>query len=506
MSSQASARRKPAYVSPSTKSITISVNGGSATIVNNPTLASGGAGTETTTTTVPAPIGNDTFAVDAYDATGGGGSLLAQNTIPYTIVAGEQNIVNVTLEGNLAKIVCSAVAPYVTLTSAGPPAALQMVGPAGEIALEPEDADGNIIVAPGLFPSGQLALSGPAGQAVTSVASTNLFNVNVRVTGTPVALTASGTNLANAPVTSTCDVTRVLAMYVVNHGQDGVDPSVAIYPTSATSSSTPTATIAGSNTNQVQTQFVAVANTGQIYLSNNGPVPGATFGPTSGYVDVYPPAANGNVAPASVMTGFNQPTGLAFDPSGNLFLVTAETVNEYPPGAGAGSSPTSVIEYTASGAAADCYGDDVDVNGLLYLACQANVLVFAKGASGLAAPTENISLNTSETDYFPSWLGVTASSTIGTAGSIYAPTFNNNQSQVDDFAAGSNSTSLPTIITGTGINQPFDIFMDPTGAFYLTNYGNSTVGIYSSATLLTTGLATETISTGISYPYGVTVE
>jgi hypothetical protein len=132
--------------------------------------------------------------------------------------------------------------------------------------------------------------------------------------------------------------------------------------------------------------------------------------------------------------------------------------------------------------------------------------VYPKGASGSTAPTENISLNTSETDYFPSWLGVTASSTSGTAGSIYTPTFNNNQSQVDDFAAGSNGTSVPTIITGTEISSPFDIFMDSTGAFYLTNYATSTVGIYTSATTLTTGLATESITTGISYPYGVTVE
>ena len=65
---------------------------------------------------------------------------------------------------------------------------------------------------------------------------------------------------------------------------------------------------------------------------------------------------------------------------------------------------------------------------------------------------------------------------------------------------------MPVVITGPEISSPFDIFMDPTGAFYLSNYGDNSVGIFSSATTLTTGLPTESITSGISYPYGVTVE
>src|ERR1035437_10615071 len=93
--SSSSTARRPAYISPSTKSASSAVtpSGGSAgtpTIVNCTTVCSA---------QVLAPVGSDTFTVNLYDGTNAGGNLLSTGTLTQTIAIDQANTVSVTFNG-----------------------------------------------------------------------------------------------------------------------------------------------------------------------------------------------------------------------------------------------------------------------------------------------------------------------------------------------------------------------------------------------------------------------
>lgn len=509
----ASKRRRPAFLSNSTKSVTIVVNGGSPTTVNNPALS--GSPQQTTVTNVNAPVGPDTFLVTAYDQAGGGGNLLAQGSVPFTVVLDAANTVTVTLNGNLAQIGCAGVAPYVS----GTPNTLTMVGPDGVIALLPEDADGNIIIAPGTIPTLSVTPATPSQATVTSTSTANQFNVDIHVVNTPITLNTSGTNLAGDTITGTCNVTRIPALYVANHSPGGTSPSITIYPASATSASTPTATLLGSNTGETAIQFLAVDPKGNLFVSNQGPAPGATFGPNSGYVNIYGPGPlqNGNQPPVGSIPNLNTPEGLAFDSTGNLFVLSIDRVAEYPPnanGLSGSASPSRVIIGPTPGPSApanntdlfSCYGMTVDTPGSIYTACSNIINIFAPGASGNATPAEIESVGATGMSFSShSWLDVA----VDAAGNIYAPASNNNLNFVEIFSPGSGAnpaaTPIATVAKSADYSQPLGIFIDPAGNIYVANFGNNSVDVFSSMTTLLSGVPTNTISSGINGPYGVTV-
>lgn len=148
-----STKRRPAYLSAATQSITISVNG--ATPVAQNLTPSGGScstpsfgATPVCTLVASAPIGNDTFTFVTYDGTGGTGHKLSQNTVVQNIVAGQANTVSVTLEGVPVGVL---VSPYPNQSNVvQQPGGYELVGTsAANFAVEAFDADNNFIVGPG---------------------------------------------------------------------------------------------------------------------------------------------------------------------------------------------------------------------------------------------------------------------------------------------------------------------------------------------------------------------
>jgi hypothetical protein len=516
-SSTSSSTRHRNYVSNSTASISVSVNGGTPIYANNPNLSpgTGSAGTQSTTVlNVTAPVGGDTFTVGDYDAANGTGNLLAQNSIPFTVIYGANQTVGVTLNGNLGKIVCAPITPFVTGANGGP---FTLVGPTGQVALLPEDPDGNVIIAPGALPA--LSISAPASAATTSTTSTtNEFNVDVLTSGATVTLTGSGNNLAGIAVSGTCTITRTPALYVTNYSQTGQNPSVTIYPASASGDATPVATLAGPATLESGLQFAAVDPAGNLFLTNLGPVPGATYGPTSGYVTEYSPGTGqtGNAAPVATITGFNRPEGIQFDSTGNLYVLSLDRIQEYPPTANGLTAPAAVSSSIvgADTQITTCYGLDVTTT-TIYATCVPYPFYIAywpKATSGNVAPTQmeftgavttmGVTASYSEV----SWLGIAVDPTSGT---MYTPDANNNINEVYSFLAGASGMTAPTALA-SGFTQPIGIFEDASGKFYVANYGANSISVFSSATTLTLGTvaASATISgadTGLNYPYGVTV-
>ncbi|HYZ17043.1 MAG TPA: hypothetical protein VE591_11600, partial [Candidatus Acidoferrum sp.] len=97
--------RSPRYVSASTQSIVIVVNGGAKQVVDLSANASNCSNTSsgrTCSVPITAPTGPDTFDFTAYDQSNGTGNILSHSSVPQTITPGVANTVNVTLGGTVA--------------------------------------------------------------------------------------------------------------------------------------------------------------------------------------------------------------------------------------------------------------------------------------------------------------------------------------------------------------------------------------------------------------------
>jgi len=192
--SGAHARRVPNYVSASTQSASIAVGSATPTTVNCTTTCSG---------TVSAPVGSDTFTVNLYDATNGGGSLLSTGTLTQTIVASTANSVNVTFNGVVASLAV-AIANVVSPGTAG------SVG----VTVNALDADGNTIVGPGVYVNASgtpvtIALSNSDTSGNSTLSQTSItqpttgieLNYTAAFDANPtISASASGFTTANAAV------------------------------------------------------------------------------------------------------------------------------------------------------------------------------------------------------------------------------------------------------------------------------------------------------------------
>lgn len=196
--------RSTRYISSQTKSMTFALVGSTAAAqefdltATSPGCSKSAAGDLVCTVSVGAPVGNDTFAVVAYDAIGGTGNKLSTATVASVITAGGTNAVPLVMNGVVA------TATVVLGTGTSP------VGTAGStlVALQAKDAAGATIVGPGNFdspvtlaitgdPHSTLALSTSSftspGQSATLAYSGGSL-VGARIT-------PSGTNVTGVPAT-----------------------------------------------------------------------------------------------------------------------------------------------------------------------------------------------------------------------------------------------------------------------------------------------------------------
>jgi hypothetical protein len=206
-------RRRPNYISPSIKSLTIAINGGVPIDINAPVLT----GTpQTVTETVPATPGTDTFAIEEYDQANGAGNELGKVSMMGTVVAGQNNTIDITVNGELAKIVIEAVAsPFLEGSLA---AGYTLVGYQPETFMAvPEDADGNTIVSPGLIPTVSVSSATQASMEVAQTANSNAFTLQAPVPTAFVTITAAGTNLEGSPVSTTFQADSLAALYIADY-------------------------------------------------------------------------------------------------------------------------------------------------------------------------------------------------------------------------------------------------------------------------------------------------
>jgi hypothetical protein len=169
---------RAAYVSPSTQSMTVSIEQAGVVVLNQsigltPTstgCASSSAGT-TCTFALPLNAGSYTASITTYSGAGGSGNALSiAQAVPFTVVADQANQVSLTLNGIPAKLVT---------TSDGVDA----------VYVEAQDASGNVIVGPG---SPTFTAARSSGATVAAITQPTQTHPNV-ISFAPVSGATSGT-------------------------------------------------------------------------------------------------------------------------------------------------------------------------------------------------------------------------------------------------------------------------------------------------------------------------
>ena len=186
-----SGTKKPDYVPPTARSVSVAVNGGTPQYLNAPASS----------ITIDAPVGTDTFAFQTYDAQNGQGNVLSRATVSQSIVAGTANTVTAVLNGVVASVALS-------LSNASPNAGVPATV---NVNVAARDADGNTIVGPGDYStplhlaisdstsSGTLALSTNTlpNDATTATLTYNGGTLNSGLPGGPTAtVVASATGIS----------------------------------------------------------------------------------------------------------------------------------------------------------------------------------------------------------------------------------------------------------------------------------------------------------------------
>jgi hypothetical protein len=434
--------RRPAYISTSTKSATVTVapSGGSAStpaMVNCTTVCSG---------TVSAAPGSDTFTVNLYDAPNAGGNLLSSGTLTQTILAGQVNSVNVALNGVPHSIV---VEPLTIQTTASSPTAFTL----GGIFIAPmqvlaRDADANVIIGPGA-PTFTIKQSNGSNFAIVNptVAAPSTFELTAPATnGSVGAFTATASfpdttcAQSGAVCTLNFNVTAHVQALIVDETS-----SIAVYAAPYTGSPTKLSGYVGSAGLPGTAAFDA---SGNLWIGDN----------QAGNVKEYAPPYTG--APVtSIGTGtFGDVIPVLIAPNGNLFVGSFDnnTVYEYaPPYTGTPTPITSNLsgpDYLA-----------VDPSENLYVAnfLSGQVMKYAPPYTG--APVASLPVGS-----MPIQIAVNA------AGDIFA---------ISPGANAINHWAFPYTLESditTGVSTVEAIAVGPSGALFAAQDGSEIVTIYDA--------------------------
>ncbi len=255
--SAASATRKPATISPSTQSISITVNGGAAQIFNV-SSCSGGA-TLTCSLSVGAPYGLDTFLIETYSSAGGTALNAAAATL--NVTTGGSNNLSVTA-GNIVYVTTNADTGSGSLRAA-------ITGAASGVttAVLFQGVTGTITLASPIPIAQSVAIIGPGASAlsISGGGATQLFTVS------------SGQSAVIFGLTLTRGFSNVSGGAVSNSG------TLSIYSSSFTSNTA----------NNPGTAFGfggAIVNSGTLIITGgtftgNSAIGPASYGATGGAID-----------------------------------------------------------------------------------------------------------------------------------------------------------------------------------------------------------------------------
>ena len=341
-----------------------------------------------------------------------------------------------------------------------------------------------------------VTVAGPGGYTKAIAATTTLTNLAVgsyTVTAAPVAVPGAivgslvAATVAGSPATITAgDSATVTATYAQTGGtgalwvvNNGTGVSMSGYSAAQLTATTalPGATILGDA--QVSVRGAAFDANGNIWLANLGGNTVSEY--TTSQLD-----SSATPAPAVVLSSaagaLNQPWGIAFDASGNLWIANfgGGTLVEFAASQlGASGAPTAtVIISSVSNSVKNPRGIAFDASGDLWITNNNNTLAeFTPSqlmASGAPVPTVTISA-VAQSIVGPIGIAFDA------AGNLWVSNGNTGFNTISGFAPSQLTVSgapVPTTTlsaTAGSFNQPSGMAFDASGDLWVSNQGNSTV-------------------------------
>jgi acylphosphatase len=264
------------------------------------------------------------------------------------------------------------------------------------------------------------------------------------------------------------------------YAANGKGNSVTVYASSATGNAKPIQDISGSNTELAMPFGVAVDGSGNIYVTNDG----------DDSIEVYAAGATGNVAPIRSIIGppYHYPKGIAIDPSnGDIYVAKASnnSIVIYAPNASGKASPIGSIGGSQTGLN-DPVGVAFDASANIYVTNKAlgiqgneSVTVYAAGSTGNVAPTQTIAGTSTGLDN-PVQLALDSSLNIYVANQTFP---NSGNGSLTVYAAGANGNVAPTeTIEGasTELDLPAGIALDSSDHIYAANPADSSITVYAA--------------------------
>jgi 6-phosphogluconolactonase (cycloisomerase 2 family) len=442
---------------PATKSISISVNGGTAVVANLSSQAPGCSGNNplVCTVSVSAPTASDVFAMTTFGGTNGTGSVVASGSV-------------------LQKISTSSKTVFITL--AGTPKTITLAlktttprecDPSANIALYAMVMDGAANVIIGSYGK-TVMLTDSDTSGITNLSKSSISDsspsVKLAYNGHPL---KSATISASATgVTSVTNATLKPAQMIYSAGY--YDSSVTVFTAKANGDVAPTRTIVGGNTSISNPQDLALDGSCHLDVMNNG----------TASIVVFSAVANGNVFPLQTIFGSNtmlrtSPFGIAVDAARHMYVANTEgaQILEFAANANGNASPIAIVSgshTTLSSPQVIAIGP----TGKIYEGEGDRVAVFAAGAHGDATPIASI---TDSVKPFGNLRGLSIDST----GKIYVADIGNENISV--FAANANGSSVPiATISGsnTQLNTPVGLSLDYAGNIVVSNFSSSAVVVF----------------------------
>ncbi len=484
-------RRGPTYISPATQGMTVAISGPipvNLTVGLTPTSTGCSTNGSGTTCEVKVALKPCPHATNCYTATfatydevvcspncsipTAAKKLSAAQNVPFTITAGQKNVVNLVLGGYPASV---TVSPLVAGYLQGNAQRLQLWGATpqklGIVAL---DADGNAIVGPGA-PTVSVS-SGSATLSVTSptAASPNTVVLAAVTTGSPPAVTPGAVNLSvsvTPPADSGASKIAITVPVAIAHSAVyAALSSNAInvyYDGNATTS--PNLSISGNLTKLDDIEQLTVDANGNLFVTNE-----FVSGNSPGSILEFPAGSTGNVKPSFAISGpsSQDPYGVAVGANGTMYVTDADNdnVSEYPPSSNGGVLPSNQISGAGTGLDSPLC-DALDASGTLYVAnFGAGVTEYASGATGDAAPV-------TLTANFHSPLCVAVDS----SGVLYV---SDETPSITEFAPGASGSATPIAeITGPLTflpASPYALAVDAAGTIYVGGTNSDYVTEYAA--------------------------
>ncbi|HYB90595.1 MAG TPA: NHL repeat-containing protein [Candidatus Binataceae bacterium] len=261
---------------------------------------------------------------------------------------------------------------------------------------------------------------------------------------------------------------------------------MTVFAAGASGNASPTATITGPDTGITNPTGVAVDSAGDIYVAN----PESLYGGTDS-IFIYSAGSNGDVTPTTTITGASTglafPTGIALDSSGNIYVSNAgswvggvDSITVYPAGSNGNVQPSTTISGASTGLLMP-WGIALDSSRNIYVANLGSSVgqldsVTVYSAGSSGNATPSATISGSNTG-LDSPGGIAVDSSANIYVTNDAAIFGN-ADNITVYSAGSNGNVAPgNTLYPLGLGAPAGIVVDSSGNLYVANDGSTEGGV-----------------------------